>query len=343
MIKPLASLSLDLDNKWSYMKTHGDAGWEGFPSYLDVVVPRVLEMLAERRLRITFFIVGQDAALEKNEQALRSIAEAGHEIGNHSFHHEPWLHLYSEEELAEELTRAEDALEAATGERPLGFRGPGYSFSQPLLVELARRGYEYDASTFPTFLGPVARAYYFFRSNLSGRERQQRKQLFGKFTEGFRPLRPYRWPELARELVEIPVTTMPVVKLPIHLSYILYLAQYSEAAALAYFRTAMRLCDGFRVEPSILLHPLDFLGCDDDRDLAFFPAMNMPAARKVKIAGRALDLLGARRRVVTMREHARAHAMRIGPAADVENEPAGPFEWEDLDPLRSVAAMGKVE
>ncbi len=42
--KPVASLSLDLDNQWSYMKTHGDAGWESFPSYLDIVVPRVLEL-----------------------------------------------------------------------------------------------------------------------------------------------------------------------------------------------------------------------------------------------------------------------------------------------------------
>ena len=55
--KPVASLSLDLDNKWSYMKTHGDPGWESFPSYLDVVVPRVLEFLEERELIITFFIV----------------------------------------------------------------------------------------------------------------------------------------------------------------------------------------------------------------------------------------------------------------------------------------------
>ena len=27
-----ASLSLDLDNQWSYMKTHGDDGWESYPS-----------------------------------------------------------------------------------------------------------------------------------------------------------------------------------------------------------------------------------------------------------------------------------------------------------------------
>src|SRR5437660_7036359 len=89
--RPLASLSLDLDNKWSYMKTHGDSGWETYPSYLDVVVPRVLTFLKERDLKITFFIVGQDAALEKNLDAIASIAAAGHEIGNHSFNHEPWL------------------------------------------------------------------------------------------------------------------------------------------------------------------------------------------------------------------------------------------------------------
>ena len=64
--KSHASLSLDLDHQWSYMKTHGDPGWESFPSYLDTAVPRILYFLAERNLKITFFFVGQDAALEKN-------------------------------------------------------------------------------------------------------------------------------------------------------------------------------------------------------------------------------------------------------------------------------------
>ncbi len=72
--KPLASLSLDADNKWSYLKTHGDPGWESFPSYLDVLVPRVLNFLAQRKLLITFFVVGQDAALDKNHDALTAIA-----------------------------------------------------------------------------------------------------------------------------------------------------------------------------------------------------------------------------------------------------------------------------
>ena len=114
MKKPIASLSLDLDNKWSYMKTHGDERWKSFPSYLNLLVPRVLEFLKQRNLTITFFIVGQDAAFEENRDTLATIAGAGHEIGNHSFHHEPWLHLYSEKQIAIELARAEEHIERAT-------------------------------------------------------------------------------------------------------------------------------------------------------------------------------------------------------------------------------------
>jgi peptidoglycan/xylan/chitin deacetylase (PgdA/CDA1 family) len=93
--KPLASLSLDLDNQWSYMKTHGDAGWETYPSYFDVFVPHVLGVLRELGLEITVFVVGQDAALERNHAMLRAIADAGHELGNHSFHHEQWIQTFS--------------------------------------------------------------------------------------------------------------------------------------------------------------------------------------------------------------------------------------------------------
>ena len=67
----MASLSLDLDNQWSYMKTHGDSGWESFPSYLDTFIPLVLDLLNHLNLKITFFIVGQDAALKKNEEEVK--------------------------------------------------------------------------------------------------------------------------------------------------------------------------------------------------------------------------------------------------------------------------------
>lgn len=299
-----ATLSLDLDNKWSYLKTHGDSGWDRYPSYLSIVVPRVLELLDRRGLRITWFVVGQDAALPQHRDTLRAIAEAGHEIGNHSFHHEPWLHLYSESEVENELHRAEVAIESATGLRPRGFRGPGYSLSGTVLNVLKRRGYQYDCSTFPTYLGPLARAYYFMTAKLSAAEKKQRARLFGTLSEGNRPLKPYAW--RGSGLIEIPVTTMPLAKVPIHMSYLLYLARFSKAAARFYFQTALRFCHWSKTEPSILLHPLDFMGSDDDADLGFFPAMDRPAAWKLALATEFLDELAKRFAILPLGEYVNA-------------------------------------
>jgi len=304
-MKPTASLSLDLDNQWSYMKTHGDAGWEEFPSYLDVVIPRFLELIDTLGVKMTVFVVGQDAILEKNHAALKLIPDAGHEVGNHSFNHEPWLHLYSEDQLIEEVTKAEDSIELATGVLPDGWRGPGFSYSPTVLKVLASRGYRYDASTFPTYLGPLARAYYFMTSGLGKEDRDDRKQLFGKFSEGFKRLKPYYWETSAGRLLEIPVTTIPGVKVPFHLSYLLYLATFSEPLARMYFRSALAACKVGGVEPSLLLHPLDFLGADDVPELGFFPAMNRGGAWKSKVAATMLTIYCEQFEVVPMGEHAR--------------------------------------
>lgn len=308
-MKPIASLSLDLDNKWSYMKTHGDAGWESYPSYLDVCIPRVLEFLKKRGLKITFFIVGQDAALEKNAAAIAEISKAGHEIGNHSFRHEPWLHLYSKDELVEEFAKTEEALEKVTGQRPVGFRGPGYSLSPTVLEVLAERGYEYDCSTLPTYIAPIARAYYFFKSpEMSDEEREKRKKLFGKFFDGFQSLKPYKWKVGERLLTEIPVTTLPIFKTPIHASYVVYLSTFSRFAARSYWKTALAMCRATGTEPSLLLHPLDFLSGDDAPELKFFPAMNLPIEDKLEFVGEILDSYSSRFEVVQMC----AHAARAG-------------------------------
>ncbi|MFN7920580.1 MAG: polysaccharide deacetylase family protein [Bryobacteraceae bacterium] len=299
----LASVSLDLDNKWSYMKTRGDERWASFPSYLPVVVPRILDFLDRRRLKITFFVVGQDAVIEENKAALASIAKAGHEIGNHSFHHEPWLHLYSPTRIRGELSRAHLAIRAATGAKPVGFRGPGYSYSDETLKALVEMGYDYDASSLPTFLGPLARAYYFFTSGLPAAERKKRDLLFGGWRNGLLPLKPYQHGDGA--LLEIPVTTMPGLRTPIHPSYVLYVSEWSSALAMTYFRAGMRACRAAGVAPSVLLHPLDFLGADDGIDeLSFFPAMKLPAAKKLAVLDRTFDILQRDHYCVTMQEHA---------------------------------------
>ncbi len=288
------SLSLDLDNQWAYMQTHGDAGWKEFPSYLDTAVPRILSFLERRNIKITMFIVGQDAALEKNQEALAQLSAAGHEIANHSFHHEPWLHLYSPAQLDEELAKAEDAIEKATGVRVNGFRGPGFSLSTATLNALVKRDYAYDATAFPNILNPFARAYFFSKSQLSDEQKEQRRALFGTFSDAFRPVKPYRWNMDETQLLELPVTTMPVFKTPIHFSYLIYLAGYSSSIAKLYTFIAAQMCRITSTEPSLLLHPLDFLGKDDKTGLEFFPAMNMDSSHKIELMDMFFDVLEKR-------------------------------------------------
>jgi hypothetical protein len=307
MSKLTASISLDTDNLWSYLKVHGDAGWEAYPSYLGRLVPRALAALDQLNLRITFFIVGRDAAQAPDRAVLRDLTSAGHEIGNHSYNHEPWLHRYSPGEIDAEIARAHDAIAEATGAEPIGFRGPGFSWSPDLLEVLAARGYQFDASTLPTFIGPLARAYYFRTARLSPDERRERAMLFGRFSEGFRPVRPYQWSlPSGRRLLEIPVTTMPGLRVPFHLTYLLYLARVSEPLMRAYLRTAITACRVAGIGPSFLLHPLDLLSGDEVPELRFFPGMDLPSGRKRALFARVLTMLRVHFTLAPMGAHATA-------------------------------------
>jgi peptidoglycan/xylan/chitin deacetylase (PgdA/CDA1 family) len=314
MNERIGSLSLDLDNKWAYLRTHGSDRWRSFPSYLDTVVPRILRTFSELSLRATVFVVGKDATLDQNQEALAALAEAPCEIGNHSFYHEPWLHRYGRADLRDEIALAAEAIEYATGQRPVGFRGPGFSITPDALSILAELGYLYDASSFPTFLGPLAKFYCLLTSlRLSDEQKRERERLFGSWKDGFRPLRPHLVTTDQGQLVEIPVTTLPLLKFPVHMTYLHYLSQYSRAVAKMYLRAWLVLCLATNVPPSLLLHPLDFLGAEDEPELAFFPGMRLPRQQKMEFVHYVLTRLASQFNLVTLREQALGHSTACSP------------------------------
>lgn len=289
-MKRPASISLDLDNLWAYMRAHGLPEWRDFPTYLPHVVPKIIESAQALNLQLTVFVVGKDAEIEENKVWIQALVQAGHSIGNHSYLHEPWMHRYSRVEIAEELEKAHSAIQRATGIAPSAFRGPGFSVSKDLLDELSLRGYRYDASIFPTFIGPLARAAYFRSADLTPAEREDRKKQFGNFRDGFRPIRPFRWRIGDRELLEIPVTTIPVFRVPMHLTYVHFLAQVSPILSRTYFRFALMMCKVFRVSPSLLLHPLDFLAGDELPELQCFPGFGSDSDAKRDLTMWCLEL-----------------------------------------------------
>jgi hypothetical protein len=233
------------------------------------------------------------------------IVERGHEVGNHSYNHECWMQRGSRSEITAELEKAEASIFAATGQRPLGYRGPGFSWSPTILEVLAERGYQYDATTLPTYLNPLARAYFMATARLDAEDRRRHRDLFGTVGDGLRPVKHYRWRlGSGRTLLEIPVTTIPGIKTPFHMSYLIYLSQVSKQLMRAYLRMALELCLRTGVNPSFLLHPLDFLGPEHAPELAFFPGMALSGPHKRDLVREVIATLGGHFTLVPMSSHA---------------------------------------
>lgn len=279
--KPPATLSLDLDNLWSYLRTRGDGNWREFPSFLDRAVPRILRLLESLELRITIFVVGRDLELPQHRDIFSAIISAGHELGNHSYEHPVDFHRAAPITISDEIERTESAIEAIGGRRPLGFRGPSFRLSRTILKTLAVRGYRYDASTFPTFAGPLARAYYRTTNRLDAADNSRIGDLFGSFRDGMRQLKPYNWDVDKTIISEVPVTTFPFIRTPIHLTYINFIADYSSLLARSYLATALACCRTSRIAPSLLLHATDFIGADDSQCPRFLPGMKRTSDDKI--------------------------------------------------------------
>jgi peptidoglycan-N-acetylglucosamine deacetylase len=82
---------------------------------------QILALLRERQVKATFFVCGQN--VERHSDIARRIVAEGHAIGNHTYSH-PFLYLLRRKAMAEEIDRAQLAIEKATGVRPKLFRPP---------------------------------------------------------------------------------------------------------------------------------------------------------------------------------------------------------------------------
>ena len=83
--------------------------------------PHFLRLLADRRVRATFFLLGREA--HRAPDLVRAIDAAGHEIGIHGWLHRPLL-LRGPRGTYDDFARARDTVADITGRRPTLFRPP---------------------------------------------------------------------------------------------------------------------------------------------------------------------------------------------------------------------------
>jgi len=111
--------------------------WRG----IEEGMPRLLEMLQQEDIRATFFTTG--ATAERYPHCVDSIAQAGHEIGNHGFSHTSFRAL-SRNEAEDEISRTSRILRRHSDVK--SFRAPYLQFPAPYLDILTKDGITVDAS-----------------------------------------------------------------------------------------------------------------------------------------------------------------------------------------------------
>ena len=299
MSLPPATLSIDLDDLWSYRRSFGLPEADA-PSLLPLAVPRMLEWMHTRGLHCTAFIVGRDAERAEHAPWLQALAAAGHEPGNHSFGHATDIESWAPERQQADLARAHAAITAACGVAPRGFRGPSFRASASLLHAVQAMGYGYDASTFPNALAALARRWQRRQARALGSAIELADDAYGSRATQRLPLTAYRWALDAGPLLELPVTTLPLLRWPMHGTYLQHLADRSVPLARAYAAGAAALCAYSGVAPHMLLHATDFIGADDGLPVDFLPGMRRPWRDKLALMGHLLGALQSRFELMPM-------------------------------------------
>jgi len=261
----LAAVSVDLDEIANYFAIHGLEERAGsHPArpdttsgqVYDIAVDRLMDWAKREGFPLTLFAIGADLSRDVARSKLRDAARAGHEIANHSQNHRYDLTRLSKGEMRAEIDLASDAIERATGTRPVGFRAPGYTVTDELLAVVRDLGFAYDSSVFPCPL------YYGLKTTkialiaAAGRASQS---IVDDPRVLLAPTRPYRigdaYHQRGEGLIELPIQVTRGLRVP-------FIGTFVTMAGATGARLMAKMCVG---EPLVNfeLHGIDVLDASD--------------------------------------------------------------------------------
>lgn len=174
-------------------------GTKDYSSVIDGI-PLLLDLFKEFDIFSTFFLTSDVA--ENTARTIKEVVKRGHEIACHGAEHQ-LLNLNNRNQQLENIKRATDAIRENLHVTPIGFRAPVNKVNERTLGVLRELGYKYDSSVVPSF--KILRKHYFPKA----------------------PQMPYR-PSIHNicekgqsSIIEIPISVLPGIKLPLVFSYML--------------------------------------------------------------------------------------------------------------------------
>lgn len=306
-----AAISSDIDTLESIYQGQGCRRAGGYTyAELRIGLENFNRFLEPYRIKSTLFMVGNDFRHAQNQAAIRAMAQAGHEIANHTLSHSQGFRLLPPAQKEAEIAGMEELCLQVTGQRPIGFRSPGWNIADDALPILQKRGYVYDSSVFPTTLMPVLKFLHWY--TMRSRSRSERTTM-GTLQYIVAPVVPYRTSErrLARRgqtgIIEFPITVSPLIRLPFFATFLL-------ATGLELFKITYRALKEWGRPLQFQFHLSDFVdyGHPDlahqvpsPREGVYVPkALRTPLVQKLALFRQALDIIAQDYRFCTLAEWA---------------------------------------
>lgn len=133
-----------------FVKTEQKTVYLTFDDGPSPITDTVLDVLAQKQVKASFFITGMQLEKEENVTRLKRIAQEGHSIGIHTYSHNYSAIYTSVEAFLDDFYKAWKEAKEITGVAPTIFRFPGGSINayngtlcQEIIAEMVRRGFVY--------------------------------------------------------------------------------------------------------------------------------------------------------------------------------------------------------
>ncbi len=304
----LGAVSIDVDGLHHYARIHGrsefDLDAHAKRAVAEKAIPRFLELM--EGIQGTLFVIGEDLREASFAASISTAAEAGHELGSHSFAHDYTMSRKPRRLIAEDLANAHQAL-SRIGVPPVGFRAPGYTLSANLLQEVAAKGYQYDSSAFASTPYFAAKALVMGWLALRGRPSRSILDTTAVLQSPREPYHPdlqspYRRGQAS--LLELPISVAPVTRLPFIGTLISTLPTSVTRAVQASLRATPLL--------NLELHAIDFLDASDGVPKWLEkaqPDVRVPVSEKMRRFKHVVRAMASERQLLPLAQAARRLAV----------------------------------
>jgi len=302
--KMISTIQVDLDGLWTNLQYYGYESDVSPDAVFETAIPRYIELFREFGIKATFFVIGKDVEDPKKKALLQRLHQEGHELANHTYTHPFGLRKLTKEQKLQEIEKGEKAIISITGKKPLGFKSPGYDVDPETQQILREKGYIYDSSVIPTFVYPIIMRINSFVTGSAKRTHGPKLHWFLAPNSPYFPAVDSEWKKgkkmeqssVSIPLLEIPCTTMPFFKIPIH-------ATFALKFGMLYFLPTYFATRIVRIPINYELHAADLADVISDPRLGHL--VGMPLERRMSLCRKMLKIMTKHHHFVTSIELAK--------------------------------------